>query len=202
MFSQVAQAHTTDPAAAQRALKRWATIPGVVNVTAGITEDGRLIAVITYESEESAHSATHDRQALLNGRVSVRDGTRTDLFTPGDLTRSSFVQVVQGQVTDIVEARRHRDLLEEALAEHLPCLLGTLTVEHDGQRFTRVLYFSTEEEARAVERDTPAEVRHIDEGALRLLTGPVEFTDLRDPWVLVPQRPGWAPREAVEDLEG
>lgn len=51
-----------------------------------------------------------------------------------------FVQVVQGQVTDLAEARPHKDSLQGELAAHLPCLLGTLTVEHDGKWFTRVLY--------------------------------------------------------------
>lgn len=68
-----------------------------------------------------------------------------------------------------------------------PCLLGTLTVEHDGERFTRVLYFSTGEQARAGERDMPAAIRRRDVTALRLLVRPVEFLDLRDPWLQFPK---------------
>jgi hypothetical protein len=186
MFSQVVQGHTNDPAAVRRALKRWAPTAGTTNITAGVAEDGRFIAVTTFESEESARAANGDWRGVLEGQLTVRNGTRTDVFTPGDLSRARFVQVVQGQVTELAEARRHKDSLQEELATHLPCLLGTLTVEHDGERFTRVLYFSTEEEARAGERDMPAAVRHRDEPALRLLVGPVEFLDLRDPWLLSP----------------
>lgn len=184
MFSQVVQGHTKDPAAVRRALKRWAPTAGITIITAGVTEDGRFIAVTTFESEEAAPAATGDWRGVLDGQVTVRNGTRTDVFTPGDPSRARFVQVVQGQVTDLAEARRHKDALQEELAVHLRCLLGTLTVEHDQERFTRVLYFSTEEEARAGERDMPAAVRRRDEPALRLLVGPVEFLDLRDPWLL------------------
>ena len=184
MFSQVVQGHTNDPTAVRLAMERWAAAAEMISITAGVTEDGRFIAVTTFESEESARAANGDWHGVLDGQVTVRNGTRTDVFTPGDLARARFVQVVEGQVTDLDHARRHKASLQVELAAHLPWLLGTLTVEHDGMRFTRVLYFSTEEEARAGERDMPAAVRRRDEPALRLLVGPLEFLDLRDPWLL------------------
>lgn len=187
MFSQVVRGHANDPAAVRRALKLWAATAGTADITAGVTEDGRFIAVTSCEPEEAARSARAadgDWHGVLDGEVTIRSSTRTRLFASGERSRARFVQVVQGQVTDLVEARRHLDALQEALAASLPCLLGTLTVEHDGERFTRVLYFSTEEEARAGERDMPAEVRRRDEPARRLLVGLPEFLDLRDLWLL------------------
>ena len=185
MFSQVVQGHANDAAAIREAVKAWAPTHGTT--IAGVTAGGRFIAVTTIESEGSARGADGDWHGLLDGEVTVSNGTRADLFAPGDVFRARFVQVVQGQVTDLAQARRHRDSLQEALAAHLPCLLGTLTVEHVGERFTRVLAFSTEEEARAGERHMPAAVRRRDEIALQLLVGPLEFTDLRDPWILTPR---------------
>jgi hypothetical protein len=187
MFTEVIQGHTNDPAAARRNLERWARTTGATNITAGVTADGRFIAVTTFGSEASARATNADWHDLLDGHVTVTNGTRTDIFTTGDLARARFVQIVQGQVTDLNAARWHKDALQEELAAHLPCLLGTLTVEHDEERFTRVLYFTTETEARAGERDMPAAVRRRDEPALRLLVGPLEFLDLRDPWLLSPQ---------------
>lgn len=191
MFSQVVRGRTNDPAAVRRELNLWASTAGTSDITAGVTDDGRFIAVTSFESEESARAAIGDWHGMLDGQVTVSGSLRTHLSAPGERSLARFVQVVQGQVTDLAEARRHLDSLQEALAAYLPCLLGTLTVEHDGERFTRVLYYSTEEEARAGERDMPAEVRHRDEPARRLLVGPVEFLDLRDPWLLSP-RPGTA----------
>lgn len=187
MFSQVVQGRTSDPNAVRRALMRWAPTAGATHLTAGVTEDGSFIAVATFEPEEAARAADGGWHGTLDVHVTVRNGTRTDVFAQGDPSRAQFVQVVQGQVTDLAEARRHKDAPQEELAVRLPCLLGTLTVEHDGERFTRVLYFSTEEEARAGGRDMPASVRRRDEAALRLLVGPMEFLDLRDPWLLLPQ---------------
>lgn len=201
MFSQVVQGHTSDPAAVRRALNLWAPTAGTSDITAGVTEDGRFIAVTSFESEESAQvaqpaqsarAADGDWRGVLDGEVTVRSSSRTHLFASGERSRARFVQIVQGQVTDLAEARRHLASLHEALAARLPCLLGTLTVEHDDERFTRVLYYSTEEEARAGERDMPASVRRRDEPARRLLVGPPEFLDLRDPWLLPPR-----PRTAV-----
>ncbi|WP_148575611.1 hypothetical protein [Nocardioides caldifontis] len=183
MFSQVVRGRADDLSAVRAALARWASAAEAIDLTAGVTEDGAFIAVTTCDSEESARAAGGDWQALLDG-LAVEDGTRTDVFTTGDTAGARFVQVVRGQVTDLCEARRHKDALQVELATHLPCLLGTLTVEQDGNRFTRVLYFSTEAEARAGESSMPAEVRRRDQAALRLLVGPMEFLDLRDPWLL------------------
>jgi hypothetical protein len=186
MFSQVVQGYTNDPPAVRRAMERWAPTAGTSSITAGVAKDGRFVAVTTWESDEPARAATGEWHGILDGQVRVTNGARTDFFAPGDVFRARFVQVVQGQVTDLNEARRHKAVLEEVLATHLRCLLGTLTVEHEGERFTRALYFSTEEEARAGESHMPATVRRSDEDALRLLVGPVEYLDLQDPWLLSP----------------
>ena len=83
----------------------------------------------------------------------------------------------------IAGARWHRDAVQEQLRVHLPCLLGAVTIEPDTNRFTRVLCFSTEDEAREGERNMPAEVRCLDEQALPLLVGPLHFLDLQEPWL-------------------
>ena len=94
------------------------------------------------------------------------------------------MQVVQGSVSDLDRARGRLHALQEALKVHRPCLLGTVTIEHDAGRFTRALYFSTEEEARAGERSVPPpELRRRDDEARELLVGPIEFLDLREPWL-------------------
>jgi hypothetical protein len=86
-------------------------------------------------------------------------------------------------VSDLDRARGSLHALQEALKVHLPCLLGSVTIAYDGGRFTRALYFSTEDEARAGELDMPPEVRARDQEARQLLVGPVEFLDLREPWL-------------------
>ena len=117
-------------------------------------------------------------QDIVHDHFGVRQGGDRE----GD-GQAGFVQVVQGRVSDIDRARERMHALQDALKVHLPALLGTVTVELGAGRFTRVLYFSTEDEARAGEREMPPEIRARDEEARQLVVGPVEFLDLREPWL-------------------
>lgn len=83
---------------------------------------------------------------------------RTEVFLAGDLARAEFVQVVQGRVSALDRAWELLPALQEALKAHLPALLGTVSVELGAGRFTRALYFSTEEQARAAELEMPPEI--------------------------------------------
>lgn len=197
MFGQVVQGTTTNPAGVREAMERWAQnlSPGAVGwlgTTAGVTRDGTFIAVVRFDSDGAAR-ANSDRPeqdqwwaetcTLLDGEVTVRDGVRTELYRVGDPNSAGFVQVVQGRVSDLDRARRGLHALQEALKVHLPCLLGSVTIEYDAGRFTRALYFSTEEQARAGELNVPPELRRRDDAARELLVGPIEFLDLREPWL-------------------
>jgi len=108
---------------------------------------------------------------------------RTELNRVGDPDRVGFVQVVQGRVSDLDRARVALHALQEALKVHLHCLLGSVTIEYDAGRFTRALYFSSEEQARAADLNVPPELRRLDDQARDLLVGPIEFLDLREPWL-------------------
>lgn len=201
MFGQVIHGSTADPAAVRKAMDRWAQdlspgAEGWLGTVAGVTREGRFIAVVRFDSEGAAR-ANSDRaeqgqwwaetSRLLDGDVTVRDGVRTEAYRAGDPDQAGFVQVVQGRVSDLDRARERLHALQEALTVHRPCLLGTVTIEHDAGRFTRALYFSTEEEARAGEQDVPPpELRSRDDEARKLLVGPVEFLDLREPWLYAP----------------
>jgi hypothetical protein len=197
MFGEVIQGHTSDPTGVRQAMERWVQdlSPGAVGwlgATAGVTQEGTFIAVVRFDSEEAAR-ANSDRPeqdqwwaetcTLLDGEVTVRDGVRTELYRVGDPDQAGFVQVVQGRVSDLDRARGGLHALQEALKVHLPCLLGSVTIEYDAGRFTRALYFSTEEQARAGELNVPPELRRRDDEARELLVGPIEFLDLRQPWL-------------------
>jgi hypothetical protein len=197
MFGQVIQARTSDPTGVRQVMERWLRDPspaaaGWVTLTAGLTHDREFIAVLQFDSEEAARATSERREqdrwwadicAVLDGEVTVKNGARTEIFLNGDLGQAEFVQVVQGRVTDLDRAREHMHALQEVLKAHLPALLGSVTVELGAGRFTRALYFSTEDEARAGEREMPPEVRARDQEARQLIVGPVEFLDLREPWL-------------------
>jgi hypothetical protein len=197
MFGQVIQGHASDPTQVRRAMECWErdSSPGAVGwvgITAGVTHDGEFIAVLQFDSEEVARANSDRREqdrwwadicAVLDGEVTVRNGMRTEIFLAGDLGRADFVQVVQGRVSDLDRARERMHALQDALKVHLPALLGSVTVELDAGQFTRVLYFSTEDEARAGELEMPPEIRARDQEARQLIVGPLKFLDLREPWL-------------------
>jgi hypothetical protein len=197
MFGQVIQGHASDPTQVRRAMECWErdSSPGAVGwvgITAGVTHDGEFIAVLQFDSEGAARANSDRREqgrwraelgAALDGEVTIRNGERTEVFLAGEIGRAGFVQVVQGRVTDLDRARERMHALQEALKVHLPALLGSVTVEHSAGRFTRALYFSTEEEARAGELEMPPDLRARDQEARQLIVGPLEFMDLREPWL-------------------
>jgi hypothetical protein len=200
-FGQVIQGHTSDPTGVRQAMERWARdvsprAAGWVRTTAGVTHDGEFIAVLQFDSEEAARALSDrpeqnrwwaDLCAVLDREVTVKNGMRTEVFLAGDLGQAGFVQVVQGCVSDIDRARERLHALQEALRVHLRALLGSVTLELGAGRFSRALYFSTEDEARAAELERPPETQAPDQEARQLLVGPAEFLDLSEPWLYAPR---------------
>ena len=163
-----------------------------MRITAGVTHDGEFIAVFQFDSQEAARANSDRREqdrwwaatsGLFDGEVTVRNGMRAEVFLTGDLGQAGFVQVVQGRVSDLDRARERMHELQEAVKVHLPALLGSVTMELGTAQFTRALYFSTEEQARAAELEVPPQIRARSQEARQLLVGPVEFLDLREPWL-------------------
>lgn len=203
MFGQVLDGHTSDPAGVRQAVGRWVQdslsgAEGWVGATAGVTDDGDFVAVLQFSSEEAARDHSDRREqdrwwadvcAALDGELRVRNGQRTEVFLAGELGQAGFVQVVQGRVSDVDRARERVGALQEALRTHLPALLGTVTVELGDGRFTRALFFTTEEEARAGELARSSEIQEPDQEARRLIVGPLEFLDLHEPWLFSPRVP-------------
>ena len=180
MFSQVIRGHTDDPDSTRKALDRCVQGRRAI---AGVTPEGSFVAVLLSDSASMKPDLAELTSTLTDPTVST--GLRTETFSPRDPSRASFVQVVHGAVRDLDEAFRGLIGFQDLLAVHAPYLLGTVTIAHEGGRFTRALHFSSEAEARAGEARRVPEVQRSDEELIKLLVGPVEFLDLRDPWLHV-----------------
>ena len=101
MFVQVIQGHVSDAASVRAQLDRWATevAPGAVGwlgSTAGVTDDGALVALARFESEEAAQqnsdrpeqSAWWEQMAtLFTDEPTFHNSTSVDVDTPGDPRR-------------------------------------------------------------------------------------------------------------------
>ncbi len=202
MFVQTIRARTSDPAAMRAAMERWLTdlAPGAVGwlgSTVGVTEDGQLFVMARFESEEAARANSErpeqdafwsDVAAALDGEATFEDSTDVDVQESGDPDTAQFVQVICGRTTDLARSNQimaeHRPEMEEMRPE----ILGGVTVGHDGGRYTSVLYFTNEAEARVGEKkELPPEAKEVMNELMSLELGEPEFLDLKDPWLQSPK---------------
>ena len=127
---------------------------------------------------------------LFEGQATFENWENVLRIVVGDLSSAGFVQVVRGRVSDAeqlwklrLQVGQDQDLLEEG-REFRPDILGNLTMVTPDGRFTIVIYFTSEAEARAGEvKPAPARVKANREQLWSLWVGDPEFLDLREPCV-------------------
>lgn len=201
MFAQVIQGKTSNPEGLDAALNQWQQdlAPGAngwLGSTSGVTEDGRAIAVVRFESEEAArHNSNRPEQDrwwsetsnLFDGQPTFRDSTDVTVDVQGDPDQAGFVQVMQGRSTDPERARQLMDQDADKWAEFRPDVIGSVTIGHEDGGYTMVLYFTSEAEAREGERkEPPPELQAQMEEMNKLSVGETEFYDLKQPKIISP----------------
>jgi hypothetical protein len=202
MFIQVIQGKTSQPEALRDLTDRWIRDlgPGAVGwlgSTAGVTEDGRFLAAVRFESEEAAqHNSDRPEQGawwaevekLLDGEATFKNSTYVIVDIPGDRNPddAGFVQVIQGRGNN---PERAREIMEasagsEVFAQARPDVIGSVMAEHDGGAYTMVIYFTSEAEAREGEKkEMPKEMAAEMEELTEMSIGEPEFFDLKEPWL-------------------
>ena len=205
MFVQVIKGQVGDAEQARVALDRWARelAPGAtgwLGTTAGVTDDGRFIALARFESEEAARRNSdrpeQDRwwaetAALFAGEATFADSDDVVVDLVGEPDSAGFVQVMRGRGTDPDRARELMSADSPAWADFRPDILGSVAVLQDDGAYTMAIYFTSEAEAREGERkEPPPELRAQMEEMDRLSAGVPEFFDLKEPWLYSPTRRG------------
>jgi hypothetical protein len=202
VFVQVIQGQVADAGKLKAALDRWAEelAPGAsgwLGSTAGVTADGRFVALARFESAEAARRNSdrpeQDRwwaetaQALA-GQATFKDSSDVTLDLVGDPGEAGFVQVIQGRGSD---PDRARELMGEGSAEWAafrPDILASVGVSHEGGAYTMAIYFTSEAAAREGERkQPPPELQAEMDEMAALSVGEPEFFDLTDPWLYAPR---------------
>ena len=185
MFIQVIRGQVSDPEQVHAALDRWseqlaAGAPGWLGSTAGVTEDGRFVALARFESEEAARRNSDrpeqgqwwaETARLFTGEPVFRDSSDVTADVTGDPDRA---REIMAQNPDEWAAFR-------------PDVIGSVAVGHEGGAYTMAMYFTSEEAAREGERQQPppqlkAQMEEMNE----LNIGEPEFLDLRHPWLYSP----------------
>jgi len=201
MYVEVVQGRTSDPAAVRAAFDRWTQelAPGAaggLGTTPGVTEDGRVLAVVRWQSEEAARRAAErpeqqrwwtETEQSLEAVTTVRSSSDVTVDLQGDPDRAGFVQVMQGRTSDPARAAELMAQDPDVWAQFRPDVLGSLTVGHEDGGYTVVLYFTSEADAREGERkEVPLQLRPAMEEMDKLEVGTTEFLDLREPWLRSP----------------
>ena len=202
MFVQVIRGQVTDPEQVHAALDRWseqlaAGAPGWLGSTAGVTEDGRFVALARFESEEAArrnsdrpeqHQWWVETSKLFAGDVTFRDSSDVDVDVNGNPDEAGFIQVMQGRGSDPERARELMAQNPDDWAAFRPDVIGSVAVGQEGGAYTMALYFTSEEAAREGERkEPPPQLKAQMEEMNQLSIGEPEFLDLRQPWLYAPR---------------
>ena len=202
MFAQVIQGKVSDAEAMKAAADQWMRdlaqgADGWLGSTAGVTDDGRFITVVRFESEEAARrNSDRPEQAkwwaetkkLFEGGATFRDSNDVTLDLHGDPDQAGFVQVMQDRGTDPERARQLMSEDSDKWAAFRPDMIGSVAVGHEGGAYTMVMYFTSEADAREGERkQIPPELQANMEEMNKISVGEPEFFDLRQPVILSPK---------------
>jgi hypothetical protein len=196
MFVQVIEGRVSDKDAMRERLDKWQSdvrpaSVGWLGATSGATDDGRHIAVVRFESEEAARENEKlpeqdawwsETSELFDGEPTFSESSDVEVDQQGDLDRAGFVQVMRGQTSDV---ERSRELMSSDTFDWRsmrPEILGMVNITEPAGRWTSVIYFTSEAEAREGEKkEMPAEAQAMMEELMSLSVGEVTYFDLREP---------------------
>jgi len=201
LFTQIIRGRVSDPKAVDDNFRRWSKelAPGAMGwlgTTGGVTEDGQLFIMVRFESEEAARANSErpeqdqfwsETSKQFDGEPTFQDSTDVTVDKVGDLDSAGFVQVMSGHVTD---PDRAKQLMTEQpdMRSLRPDILGSVSVGHEHGKWTMVIYFTSEAEAREGEKkEMPPEMAATMDEMQSLSVGAPEFLDLKAPWLDSPK---------------
>jgi hypothetical protein len=201
VFVQVIQGHVSDAAAVRAQLDKWndEVAPGAVGwlgSTSGVTDEGNLVALVRFESEDAAQQNSDrpeqsawwtEMASLFTDEPVFHNSTSVEVDSPGDPAQAGFVQVMQGRSSDPERARELMANDPTDWQSFRPDILGTVSIGHDGDGWTMAIYFTSEAAAREGEqKEPPPEMQEMMKEMDALTIGEPVYYDLKDPWLNAP----------------
>ena len=199
MFVQIIEGKVRDKEKLRSQVDKWMQelAPGAsgwLGSSAGVAADGTFFAAVRFESAEAA-KANSDRpeqgawweetSQSLDGDVRFADCSDVDTFGRGGSDDAGFVQVIQG-TGDRDAMRAASEGLDEFFARVRPDVLGGYLAWEGGGRFTQVVYFTSEAEARKGEQERDSQMSPEDTERMNKMMAAVQFDryiDLPEPWL-------------------
>ena len=198
MFVQVIQGRVADADRLHAALDKWERelsegATGWLGSTEGVTDDGRFISVVRFESEADARrnsqrpeqdSWWRETSELFLEPATFHDSTEVMEDIVGDPDRAGFVQFMQGRGRDPERARELMTQDSGEWAKFRPDLLGSVVATYEDGSYTMAMYFSSEAEARKGEKkEPPPKLKAQMDEMNSLMIGETEFYDIKQPWL-------------------
>jgi hypothetical protein len=198
MFVQVIQGRTKDPSGLREQWDKWEKdlkpgAEGYLGSTAGVTADGEFIALARFESEDAARrNSDRPEQGAWWEETSkyledpmFHDCSLVDVINDGGSDAAGFVQIIQGKTTDVDKARAIDQASQEQMRGMRPDVIGGIVAWHpENGRFTNSIYFTSEAEARAKEKESSSspEFEEYMREFESISDGEPKFLDITDPW--------------------
>jgi hypothetical protein len=198
MFVQVIQGKARDAAGLRKQWERWQqelqpAATGYLGSTGGVTAEGEFILLARFESEEAARANSDSAEQTAWWEETSQyledplfhDCTLVDLINEGGSDDAGFVQVIQGKVTDVDKAREMDRATQSQMREMRPDVIGGIVAWHpQNGRFTNAIYFTSEAEARAKEKESSSspEFQQYMKEFEAISDGEPKFLDISDPW--------------------
>ncbi len=199
MFIQVITGTVADPEGLERQVERWQQElrPGAVGylgTTAGITDDGRVVVLARFESEQAARRNSQrteqgnwwaETEKCLDS-VAFAESVSVDTMLGGGNDKAGFVQVMRGRVKDpgrleTLGARKAE--IEAVIGRARPDVLGDVMVVTGDGSYIEAVYFSSEAEARRAEAVALPEDMATLMADFDAAVAIEEYLDLRNPWL-------------------
>lgn len=197
MFVQIIEGRAADADGMKRLMETWMDelrpgAAGFLGTTAGVTDDGRAIAVVRFESA-SAASANSERpeqgewwsqmEACYDGDVSFAESDDVQELMGGGSDDAGFVQVMKGHGIDRDAVARLDSAFEEHAPGSRPDIIGGFRVWTESDAGYDVTYFTSEADAREGEsKPRPPEFEEFADDMEQFMAN-TEFFDLTDPWL-------------------
>ena len=193
MFVQIINGTIADRETFLREGARWGeelrpSAIGYLGGVWGITPDGQGLAVATFESESAAQAnGSRPEQGewwtameKAFSAVSFQDCSEVDQMLAGTASDAGFVQIIRGRAKDEKVARSMMRESEGRVLAARPDIVGGIMAWHgDGGGFTQVMFFRSQEAARAGE--TAMEDGEVGEEYREMMAGEPTFLDLPEP---------------------
>ncbi len=198
MFVQIMEGRVRDAETMRRLTDRWNDelrpgAAGFLGTTGGLTSDGNAIAIARFDSRQAAEANSSrpeqgerwaEMEACYEGAVVFTDSEDVEEFLGGGSDDAGFVQVMKVSGLDRAVMTQLDEVMASVAPDARPELIGGLRIWTGPDSGYNVVYFTSEEAARAGEASdamaaaAPDVVEHLE--TLRSRT---EFIDLPDPWI-------------------